>query len=257
MNIFDKETLIITGSNRGIGQSILLKFAEFGCKRIIACARKHTETFEYFINDIANKYGIDISPVYFDLSSQEETKSAVKQIRQLIDFKNVVLVNCAGCLSEHLRFNMQPIENSKRLFEVDYWGQVYFTQLLSRHMQKHRNGNIIFISSISSFEGFFSSFDYCAAKAAINVTVKQMARELGRLNIRVNAVAPGLIETDMIKSSSQESFDLIKQGIMLGRLGKKEEVANTVAFLASNLATYITGQIVRCDGGTTPPKADW
>ena len=149
MNIFDKETPIITGSNRGIGQSILLKFAEFGCKRIIACARKHTETFEYFINDIANKYGIDISPVYFDLSSQEETKSAVKQIRQLIDFKNVVLVNCAGCLSEHLRFNMQPIENSKRLFEVDYWGQVYFTQLLSRHMQKHRNGNIIFISSIS------------------------------------------------------------------------------------------------------------
>ena len=106
-------------------------------------------------------------------------------------------------------------------------------------------------------DGFFSSYDYVACKAAINGAVKQLARELGDVGIRVNAIAPGLVETDMIKDNDAENLESLKPAIMLHRFGRKSEIANAVMFIASDYASYITGQVLRVDGGTNPPKSNW
>ena len=256
-NFLKDKVAIITGSNRGIGRAILETFAEHGCRAIFACARRETEEFILNVRQLEEKYGTRIIPIYFDLEKQEEIAGAAKQIRAEKEFMPDILVNCAGVLSEYRRFTMMPAAESKRLFDIDFWGQMEFTQLISRQMQRRRNGNIIFISSIAGMDGFFSSYDYVACKAAINGAVKQLAREFGELNIRVNAIAPGLVETDMIKDNNAENLESIKPAIMLRRFGTKEEIANAVMFLASDYASYITGQIIRVDGGTTPPRANW
>lgn len=249
------KTAIITGSNRGIGKAIVEKFSENGAD-IFACARKKSEEFEKEINILAEKYNVEIIPVYFDFENKEEIISAVKEIRDTKK-KIDILVNNAGVLSDYQRFTMISIEKVKHLFEVDYFAQMEFTQLIVRLMQRNRSGNIIFISSIASLDAFFSSYDYAACKSAINISVLQLARELGEIGIRVNGIAPGVIETDMIKDVDVESKQSLLPAIFLKRYGTKEDVANVVLFAASDLSAYITGQIIRVDGGITPPKATW
>ena len=249
-NILDGKVAIVTGSNRGIGRQIVETFAENGCKSIFACARKKTNKFVDDIRLLERRTGISVNPVYFDLSNQDEVTAAAKEIRRDKDNVPDILVNCAGILSEYRRFNMMPIEDAKHLFDIDYWGQIAFTQHILKIMQRHRAGSVVFISSIAGMDGFFSSFDYVACKAAINATVIQLAREYGGVGIRVNAVAPGLIETDMISDKDEGNLNLIKGDIMLHRFGTKQEIADVVSFLVSDLASYITGQIIRVDGGS-------
>lgn len=250
------KTAIVTGANRGIGEAIVKKFTEQGCN-VIACARKKNEEFENKCAVLEQLYHVRVIPIYFDLENKEEMELAVKTIRnekQQID----ILVNNAGILSEYINFSMMPIEKVRETFNIDYFSQMLFTQYIVRLMMRAKGDrSIIFISSIASLDGFFSSYDYCACKAAINTSVIQLARELGTSSIRVNAVAPGLVMTDMIKENDSSALEAIIPAIMLRRFGEKEEIAAVVAFLASEEAKYITGQIVRVDGGTNPPKSNW
>lgn len=253
--LLENKNAIVTGSNRGIGRAITESFAQQGAT-IFACARKKNVDFEQDMHSLEEKYECRIIPVYCDLCNSEEVKEAVKNIRREklpID----ILVNNAGILSEYQRFTMMPIENVRKLFDVDFFAQMEFTQLISRLMQRNRKGSIIYISSIASLDAFFSSYDYVSCKAAINAAMKQQARELGQSGIRVNAVAPGIIQTDMIKDSDKDNLNSILPAVMLQRFGKPMEIANVVMFLASDLASYITGQVIRVDGGTNPPRANW
>lgn len=255
-DLLKDKTAIITGSNRGIGRAILQVFAENGAT-IFACARKKDDEFERDIKQLEEVTGSVIYPIYFDLCNSEEIKKAVKEIRNKklsID----ILVNNAGILSKYqLRFTMLPIDQAKKLFEIDFFAQMEFTQFISRIMQKDKKGSIIYLSSIAGIDAFFSSYDYVACKAAIIGAMKQQAREFGRCKIRVNSVAPGIIETDMIAVLDKDTLNSIKPAVILERFGTAREVANTVLFLASDLSSYITGQVIRVDGGTSPPKADW
>ncbi len=249
------KTSIITGSNRGIGRAILGKFAEQGSD-IFACARTENPEFEEDIKDLSDKYGVEIFPIYFDFEDKESMLNAVKKIRSYnkdID----VLINNAGILSEYQLFTMISVDKVRKLFDVDYFAQMEFTQYIARLMQRKKTGSITFISSIASLDAFFSSYDYAACKAAINISVTQMARELGAQGIRVNAIAPGVIETDMIKDVDQTSKESLLPAIYLNRYGTKDDVANAVLFISSELAAYITGQIIRVDGGIAPPRARW
>ena len=254
-NILQGKNIIVTGSNRGIGRKIVEVLAFSGAS-VFACARVRSDEFETDMEELAERANTQIRTFYFDLCNMEQVKDAVKSIRatrERIDG----LVNNAGILSEYQRFTMMPIDHVRKVFEIDFFAQMELTQLIARLMQRNQGGSIVYISSIASQDGFFSSYDYAACKAAINIAMLQQARELGESGIRVNALAPGLVMTDMIKDNNKENLESILPAIMLKRFGTTTEIANAVMFLLSDLASYITGQVLRVDGGTNPPKANW
>lgn len=248
---------IITGSNRGIGKSIVEVFARNSSNgKIYACARTQTETFESEMNQLASKYNVEIEPLYFDLTDSSSIKAAVKKIRkekQTID----VLVNNAGINSPYRRFQMIPMDDFRKMFEANVFGHLELTQMISRIMMQKKDGSIINVSSIAGTDGFFASCDYVASKAAIMGITVQQARELGGFGIRVNHIAPGVTETDMVMKEDQEKLEILPPAIMLGRFGRSVEIANAILFLASDLSSYITGQELRVDGGSSAPKSTW
>lgn len=255
MDILKGKNAIVTGANRGIGRAIVETFVQNGAN-VFACARSKNESFELDMKELESQYLCKIFPIYFDLLSHEQMVEAVKEIRSH-KMKIDILINNAGVLSEYQRFLMTPLETTKKVFDIDFFAQMDFTQMIVRLMQRNRCGSIVYISSIASLDAFFSSYDYAACKAAVNIAMKQQAREFGELGIRVNAIAPGVIETDMIKNVDSESKDSLLPAIYLNRFGNKWDVASAVMFMASDLSSYVTGQILRVDGGITPPRATW
>ena len=241
------KTAIITGCNRGIGKAILEKFAENGAN-IFACARKEYPEFVENINALTEKYSVEITPIYFDMTDEDAMKAAVMSIKK--SRRNIdILVNNAGIISESLLFQMTPIDNMRKVFEVNFFAQMRLTQYISRLMQRTGGGSIIFMSSISALDGAPGQLEYVGSKAAVIGSTKALAKEFGNSKIRVNAVAPGLIDTDMgNQADTQLSNDIIERSA-LKRWGKPEEIANAALFFASDLSSYITGQYLRVDGG--------
>ncbi len=258
--ILAEKNIVITGTNRGLGNAIMRCIARETLGTVFACARKKQENnqFEDELSLLAKESGCRIVPIYFDMKDSAEMKEAVKLIRKEADHIDV-LVNNAGILSQYRRFTMMPLNEVRELFDVDFFAQMEFTQLISRLMLRGNktDKSICYISSIAAMDAFFSSYDYVACKAAINGAMLQQAREFGENGIRVNAVAPGLVNTDMIKDNDKDNLDSIIPAIMLQRFGEKEEIAKAVLFLVSEMASYVTGQVLRVDGGTNPPRANW
>ena len=241
------KTAVITGCNRGIGKAILEVFAQNGAN-IFACVRKEREEFTAEIQRLTDEYKVEILPLYFDMTDETAMKAAVTSIRKT--HKNIdILVNNAGVVSENILFQMTPIDNMRNLFEVNFFAQMQFTQYISRLMQRNKKGSIINLSSIAAMDGAPGQIEYVGSKAAIMGATKTLAREFGVDNIRVNAVAPGLIETDMGNKMDTDYANALVKLSALARRGKPEEIANVVLFLASDLSTFLTGQIIRVDGG--------
>ena len=248
---------IITGPNRGIGSKILEVFAKNSKGgRIYACARMPREEFEKRLADLSKEYDVTIMPLYFDLTDSNSMKEAIKIIKkEKIDID--VLVNNAGINTPYRRFQMIPIDDYKKAMDANAFGHIELTQYISRLMMKAGRGSIVNISSIAGSDGFYASCDYVASKAAIMGITVQQARELGAFGIRVNHVAPGVTKTDMIEGNNDEMLETLKPAIMLGRFGEPEEIANAAMFLGSDLSSYITGQEIRVDGGSSAPRAMW
>ncbi len=239
---------VITGCSRGIGKAILKAFAQNGAN-IFACVRNLTETLENEFQTLASNYSVEIRPVVFDICDEAGVKKAVTDIRKArcpID----VLVNNAGALSENTLFQMTPIDNMRNLFEVNFFAQMRLVQYVSRLMQRNEHGgSIVQIASMSGLDGAPGQLEYVSSKAAMVGATKTLAREFGNNGIRVNAIAPGIIETEMGKAMDEAlAKDLIDHSA-LDRWGRPEEVANTAVFLASDMSSYITGQVIRVDGG--------
>lgn len=239
---------VITGCSRGIGKAILTAFAQNGAN-VFACVRNLTETLAQEFESLANEYSVEIRPVVFDICDEAGVKKAVTDIRKAhcsID----VLVNNAGALSENTLFQMTPIDNMRNLFEVNFFAQMRLVQYVSRLMQRNEHGgSIVQIASMSGLDGAPGQLEYVSSKAAMVGATKTLAREFGSNAIRVNAIAPGIIETEMGKAMDEVlAKDLIDHSA-LARWGRPEEVANTAVFLASDMSSYITGQVIRVDGG--------
>lgn len=238
---------LITGCNRGIGKAIMEKFAANGAN-IWACVRKENSIFSANIAKLKKEKNVDITPLYFDITDIEQMKKAVKIVRS--SNKNVdILVNNAGVIFAAL-FQMTSMKTMQEMFEVNFYSQLQLTQYVTKIMVKYNFGSIINISSIVAIEANEGRIAYAASKAALITATKVMAKELAVNRIRVNAIAPGIICTDMMtKSIPKEVLQKTLARICMKRVGEPEEIANTALFLASEQASYITGQVIKVDGG--------
>lgn len=247
MCILKNKNAIITGARRGIGRCTIEVFAGFGAN-IWACARKYDEVFERDMKIIAEKFNVQIWPVYFDVTDEAQIKKAIQLIHQ--QKTNVdVLVNVAGVADDSTSFQMTQMDKMRHVFEVNFFSVTRLIQYVSRLMIRQNSGSIINISSIAGLDGTPSQYEYAASKAAIIGGTKKLAREFARNNIRVNAVAPGIVDTEMGAQIDEELRNEIISKVIMRRMGKPEEIANVVAFLASDLSSFITGQVIRVDGG--------
>ena len=245
--ILQGKNAIITGARRGIGRATVEVFAAQGAN-IWACARKQNEAFENDMWSLSDKYGVSIWPVYFDVTNEAEIKAAVQSIRKqkvAID----ILVNIAGIAAESTSFQMTSIEKMKHVMDVNLFAVTLLTQYVSRLMARQNFGSIVNIASIAGFDGAPAQYEYAASKAAVIGATRNLARELAANNIRVNAVAPGMIATDMGAQIDDSLKQEILSKVIMKRMGKPDEIANAVAFIASDLASYMTGQVIRVDGG--------
>lgn len=250
--LLEGKTAVITGCNRGIGKSILENFARYGTD-VFAVVRKENNEFTSFIENLMTEYKVTIIPVYMDLSNEGEIREGAKRILAYKDSegnkKNIdILVNNAGMSNPLNSFAMTKMDTIKSAFEVNLFGPMLLTQLLARNMMRSKSGSIVFVSSSAAFDGG-ANIEYSASKAAIIGEVKRLAVEYGPYNIRVNAVAPGLTATDMGNSMSEEDEKIALSMNIMKRKGEPREIADTVAFLASDMSSFITAQVIRADGG--------
>ena len=244
--LLEGKTVVITGCNRGIGKAILEKFAQNGANTY-AVIRKENDDFNSYVSDLEKQYGVNIKPVYAELTDEESVKGAAKQIiseKMPID----ILICNAGMSLPLNSLAMTKMETIKEVFQVNLFSQMLLTQLIARNMMRNKKGSIVYISSSAAYDGG-ANIEYCASKAAIIGEVKRLAVEYGPFNIRVNAVAPGLTSTDMGNSMDKEDEDIALSMNIMKRKGKPEEIADAVTFLASDMSSFMTAQVLRVDGG--------
>jgi 3-oxoacyl-[acyl-carrier protein] reductase len=244
--ILKNKNAIITGCIQGIGKATLEEFAKNGAN-IWACALEYNEDFEAYCQKLSDENNIWVKPVYFNLLNQDEIKVGLKKIasdKLPID----ILVNIAGMTKDAIT-HMVTMDQMKLIFEINFFSQIYLTQFVTKLMIRQGYGSVVNTSSISAIDGSYGQLSYSSSKAALIGATKTLSKELASKGVRVNAIAPGVISTDMNKivpdSIIQENIKKMK----IKRLGKADEVAKTILFLASDLSNYITGQIIRIDGG--------
>lgn len=238
--------VIITGARTGIGRATVEKFASKGAN-IWACARCYDKDFENEMYMLQKKYSICIKPVYFDLQEENEIKSAIKKI--ILEKRSVdVLVNNAGMPHGALLL-MTSIKDLRQVFEVNFFSQVLITQIVAKVMIRQKSGNIINLTSVAGLDGDAGYTAYGSSKAAIAFFTRVISKELAEYGVRVNAIAPGLIETKMMHYMEDNAKRNMIEGTSLKRIGKAEEIADAIYYLASDEASFITGQIIRVDGG--------
>jgi len=240
------KNVVVTGCLRGIGRATMELFARHGAN-IWACCQFQDAEFEECIDGLQQKYDVWIRAVYFDLASHDQIRASVKTIISAKEPVNV-LVNIAGMTQDAL-FHMISMEQMKHIFEVNFFSQMLLTQYITKLMLRKKSGSVVNISSISAIDGNPGQLSYSASKAALIGATKTLSAELAPLGIRVNAIAPGVIKTDMTRDLPDEVLGRLMDKSSLKRLGLAEEVGNAILFLASDLSSYVTGQVLRVDGG--------
>lgn len=244
--ILSNKNAIITGAASGIGKATVKVFAE-NSANVWAFARKPDEEFERYLQELASENRCWIKPVYVDLICEEELKRAfmvIKKENLPID----CLVNNAGASYDAL---LPMISKSKALdlFQINFFAHVQLTQYVSRIMTRQKQGSIVFTGSYLGIDGNRGQMIYSATKAAVHGMTKSLSKELIDSGIRVNAVAPGVVDTKLLQSMSPSEYNQAVKKSIMHRAADPEEIANMIMVLASDLSSYVTGQIIRVDGG--------
>lgn len=237
---------LITGGNRGIGAATVQKFAKEHA--IVYASARKKGSIDLICRELCERYQTQVIPLYFDVTNESEAKNAIMTIKKQQDRLDV-LVNNAGIMQDAL-IGMVNRSLMQSVFDVNVFAVMNMIQLANKLMSRGKNGSIINLTSIVGVEGSAGQMVYSASKGAVIAITKTAAKELAVNNIRVNAIAPGMIDTDMVRGLGKEKIEENLEHIGLGRLGRPEDVANAIAFLASDDAEYITGQILGVDGET-------
>jgi 3-oxoacyl-[acyl-carrier protein] reductase len=239
------KTAIITGASRGIGAEIARKMAEAGAKIVVNYSGSQAKA-EAVVEEIKNNGGEAIA-VKADVADADAVKAMVEQTMQAFGSVDI-LVNNAGITRDNLMMRMKDDEWDD-VINTNLKGVFICTKAVTRQMMKQRSGRIVNIASIVGVMGNAGQANYVAAKAGVIGLTKTTARELASRNITANAVAPGFITTDMTDKLGEDIQKTMLAQIPLGRFGKPEEVAKAALFLASDDASYMTGQTLHLDGG--------
>lgn len=236
---------VVTGAGRGIGRAIALKLAQLGAS-IVINYRSSAKEAEEVISEIRNNGG-KAEMVQGDVSSFEDSEKVIKFAVESFGRLDI-LVNNAGITKDTLLLRMKE-EDFSKVLDINLKGVFNCTKHASNIMLKQKGGRIINISSVIGLIGNAGQANYAAAKAGIIGFTKSVAKELGTRGITANAIAPGFITTDMTEVLSEKVKEKLLENVPLKRLGSPEDVANLAAFLASDNASYITGQVINVDGG--------
>jgi 3-oxoacyl-[acyl-carrier protein] reductase len=237
-----KQIALVTGGSRGIGRAICLELAKSGA-HVVVNFRSNKMAAEETLELIQQAGGTG-ETVCFDVSNQEETERNIENLltrHEALDF----LVNNAGETADNL-FAFMSLEEWMKVLNTSLQGFYNVTKPVLMKMVSRKQGCIVTISSVSARLGQRGQTNYSAAKAGLEGACRSLASEVARLGIRVNVVAPGLIETEMLQNVPKE---MIKQIVPMGRVGRPEEIAKVVRFLCSDEASYITGQVISVNGG--------
>ena len=240
---FNGKNALITGAGRGIGKTIAAKLAESGLDIAIADMNPVSDDVLREIEE----YGTKCLAFQLDVTDFESVESVVKKI---IDETGGIhiLVNNAGITQDNLFMRMKP-EQWSQVIDVNLNGVFHVTKAVIRTMVKQHSGRIINISSVVGFSGNPGQVNYSSTKSGLIGFTKSLSREVGTRGITVNAVAPGFINTAMTQALNESQQQAILSQIPLGRMGEAEDIANAVAFLASEEASYITGTVIHVNGG--------
>ena len=242
--LLDKRVTLVTGATRGIGEAIAVAAAQNGSD--IALWGRNEELLQKTKHRIT-ELGRKAEAYRVDVTRQSDVEEATKNV--LKDFSRLdFLVNNAGITKDNLLLMMKR-EEWDEVLQTNLYGAFHCTKAVLRTMMKQRYGKIVNISSIAGITGNPGQTNYSASKAGMIGFTKSLAREMGKRNICVNAVAPGMIETEMTQNLPEELKKQYLESIPLGRFGKVDEVASLVVFLLSSASDYITGQVLAIDGG--------
>ena len=236
---------LITGSTRGIGRSCAEKFAQAGAK-VVVTGRSEDRAKEV-AGEINKSYGSEAYGYALDVGDKSSVEDLFKRVNEEVGGVDI-LVNNAGITKDTLFMRMK-LEDWEKVINVNLTGTFLATSLAIKGMIKKRWGRIINMSSVVAFIGNVGQANYSASKSALIGFTKTLARELAPRNVTVNAIAPGFIETDMTDAIPEDIKENFLKQIPMGRYGSAEEVANVALFLASDLASYITGEVVHVNGG--------
>ena len=237
---------LITGGSRGIGKMLLEGYLAAGCERVYITARKKAQLDET-VAEFEAQYPGKVIGLAGDISQMDGVKQLAEELAAR-ESRLDVLVNNAGILDDALIGMVTPAQ-IERTFASNSFSVLYCSQYAARMMQRAGGGSIINLSSIIGRVGNAGQAVYGGSKAAVIGMTQSLAKELAPQQIRVNAIAPGFIDTDMAHSLPEEKFQQRLQSIAMGRIGSADEVANVALFLASGLSSYVTGQVIGVDGG--------
>lgn len=237
---------LVTGSSRGIGLAAARALAADGMQLVVNC-RHEGDQLDRAVKELADVSGLAPLALAFDVGDPSAVKAAFRTVQQTFGRLDVLVVN-AGILGDAL-VGMIPDDLPEAVLRINVAGAIHTLQAGARVMMRRRAGSIIMVSSIVGRRGNVGQVVYAASKAAVIGATLAAARELGPSGIRVNAIAPGMIETDMIRHLSEQVVSERVARTALGRLGAAEEVADLVRYLAGDGSRYITGQVIGVDGG--------
>lgn len=243
--LLEGKTALVTGGSRGIGKEIVTRFLEEGADVWYVSTRESPHGTE--MEELAKTLGRKITWKQGDVGDEERVNNLVKEVLEEASTLDI-LVNNAGITRDGLIFRMSR-DDWEQVMKINLESAFLFCRPIARQMVKQKKGSIINVSSVVGVRGNGGQCNYSASKAGLIGLTKSLAKEIASRGIRVNALAPGFIETSMTESLGEEIKKKLAEEIPMGRIGGPKDVADTAVFLASDLSCYITGQVIGIDGG--------